>query len=96
MSNSAIFCSHGCIIISHHENINDSPLEMTNKLVPVVLPEPVPVLTANPRIDWYGYGYEESPTFSIGYEDGHGDVHIPAIIPVSTISPFPFKLLKYS
>jgi len=36
----------------------------------------------------YGYGYGESPTFSIGYADGYGDVHIPA--------PSSFKLLKYS
>jgi len=28
------------------------PVEMANKSVPWVLPEPVPVLTGNPRIDW--------------------------------------------
>jgi len=44
----------------------------------------------------YGYGYEESPTFSIGYGDGYGDVHIPAIILTPAISLSPFKLLKYS
>jgi len=48
----------------------------------------------------YGYGYEygygESPTSSIGYGDGYGNVHIPAIILVPAISPSSFKLLKYS
>jgi len=43
-----------------------------------------------------GYGYEKSPTFSIGYGDEYVDVHIPAIILVPVISPSPFKLLKYS
>jgi len=47
---------------------------MTNKLVPV--------LTGIPALTGYGYGYGESPTFSIGYGDGYGDVHIPAILPV--------------
>jgi len=42
------------------------------------------------------YEYGESPTFSIGYGDGYGDVHIPAIIYVSAISPSSFKSLKYS
>jgi len=42
----------------------------------------------------YGYGYEESPIFSIGY--GDGDEYIPTIIPVPAISPSSFKLLKYS
>ena len=37
-------------------------------------------------------GYGESPTFSIG----DGDVHIPAIILVPTISQSSFKLLKCS
>jgi len=61
---------------------------MANKPTPWVLPEPVTILVGNPCIDWYGY--RESPTFSIGYGDGYGDVHIPAISPLS------FKLLKYS
>jgi len=39
-----------------------------------------------------GYGYGESPTFSIGY----GDVYILVIILVPIISLSLFKLLKYS
>ena len=42
----------------------------------------------------YGYGYRESLTFSIGYGNGYGDVHIPAMILVPVISLFPFKLLR--
>jgi len=38
----------------------------------------------------YGYGYGESPIFSIGYGVGDGDEYIPAI------SLSSFKLLKYS
>jgi len=44
----------------------------------------------------YGYGYGEFPIFSIGYGDEDGDEYIPAIIPVPTITPSSFKLLKYS
>jgi len=40
-----------------------------------------------------GYGYGESPIFSIG--DGDGDEYIPAIIPIPVISSSSFKLLKY-
>ena len=54
--------------------------------------KPVPVLTGNPRIDWVWVWVWRIPTFSVGY----GDVHIPAIILVPAISPFSFKLLKYS
>jgi len=56
--------------------------------------KPVPVLTGIPALTGYRYG--EFPTFSIGYGDGYGDVHIPAIISVPAISPSSFKLLKYS
>jgi len=44
----------------------------------------------------YGYGYGKSPIFSIEYGDEDGDEYIPAIIPIPTISPSWFKLLKYS
>ena len=55
-----------------------------------------PPLRENPALTGYGYWYGKSPTFSIGYEDGYGDVHIITIIPVPAISPSSFKLLKYS
>jgi len=63
---------------------------MTNKLLPVLM--------GNPRIDWVWVWVWEIPDllFQLGMEDGYGDVHIPAIIPVPAIFSFSFKLLKYS
>ena len=68
-----------------------------------VLQEPVLVLTKNPILTGYIYGYKygKFSTFSIGYGDGYLDVHICpvsilVIIFVPTISSSLLKLLKYS
>jgi len=37
----------------------------------------------------YGYKYRKCPTFSIGYEDGYEDVHIPVIILVPVLTEIP-------
>jgi len=65
---------------------------MANKSVLVGIARTRPRFDGNPALTGYG----EFPTFSVGYGDGYGDVHIPAIIPIPAISSFSFKLLKYS
>jgi len=66
-------------------------VDMANKLVPVGIARTRPCFDGKfPH--WLGMGMVmgESLTFSIGYGDGYGDVHIPAIILVPAISPSSF------
>ena len=46
---------------------------MANKLVPVGIVRTRPRFDGRgiPALTGYGYGYGESPTFSIGYGDGY-------------------------
>jgi len=82
-------CSQGSIgdKLIFNSSIGSHEVEMTNKPTPVGIVRICLRFDGNPALTGYEYGY--------GYEE-YGDVHIPAIIPVPTISPFSFKLLKSS